>query len=380
MKHRSLLLAFATTAALAGASSAMAGAEVGSWYVAPQAVYVDPDKDLHADSSVGASFAVGKVVSEAWDTELAYIDTRHDVTGGGEALKMSGLSLNFNRVFMRDHKVNPFVGIGINTITARELGTTNTSRDLGVAVKAGALFDLTSNGALQLSAEVGERMDDFSQSIADTFAGLGLRFNFGAAHKPVMAAAPMPAPAPAPAPLPPPPPADSDHDGVPDSVDRCPNTVAGATVDAYGCELDSDHDGVVDRLDKCPDTPAGDKVDKVGCSRTIALKVQFDTDSSNIKPESYVELERFVRFFADVPYAKGVLEGHTDSVGKDAYNLRLSQRRADSVKAYVVAKGVDPARIVTKGFGESRPIADNATVEGRTANRRVLFVRDDFTD
>lgn len=379
MKHRSLLLAVATITGVAGASSAMAGAEVGSWYVSPQAVYVDPDKNYQADESIGGSLAIGKVVNKAWDVELAYIESHHDVTGGGNKLKLTGPSIYFNRVFMRDHAISPYIGAGINAIHVRNGAAQASGTDLGLGIKAGILADLTHNGALQLSAEVGKRSDNFSEHLEDVFAGLGLRFNFGAPAKAVAAAPIVQSAAPAPAPAAPPPPADSDHDGVLDSADKCPNTVAGAKVDATGCELDGDRDGVVDRLDKCPKTPAGDKVDAVGCGVNFALEVQFDTNSANIKPESYAELDTFVRFFNDVPSANGELQGHTDNVGKDAYNLKLSQRRADSVKAYVVSKGVDAARITTKGYGEAQPIADNTTVEGRAANRRVLFVRSDWT-
>jgi len=193
----------------------------------------------------------------------------------------------------------------------------------------------------------------------------------------VAAAAPTEAapPAPAAAPPPPPPPADSDGDGVVDPADRCPNTPAGARVDASGCELDGDRDGVIDRLDRCPNTPAGDKVDAVGCGLTIALQVNFDNNSATIKPESYGELDNLVEFLKAVPSARGTLEGHTDSVGSDAYNRNLSQRRADSVKAYVTGKGIDAARIEARGFGEAQPVADNATAEGRAQNRRVQFTR-----
>jgi OOP family OmpA-OmpF porin len=379
MKHRLLLLAVATTATLAGASSAMAGAEVGSWYLAPQAVYVDPDSDYHADEAIGASLSIGKVLSKQWDADLGYVDTRHDVAGGGNKLKLNGPSIYFNRVFLRDRAVNPYIGAGLNLIYSRENGIGAGDRDIGLGIKAGVLADLTQNGALQLSAEIGKRSAHFNDELMDVFAGVGLRFNFGAPAKaaPVVAQAPVPAPAPVPAT--PPPPADTDHDGVIDSIDQCPNTVAGAKVDGRGCELDNDGDGVVNRLDKCPKTPKGDKVDAVGCGVNFPLEVQFDTASATIKPESYPELDTFVEFFHEVPSAKGELQGHTDNVGKDAYNNKLSQRRADSVKAYVVSKGIDAARISTKGYGESQPIADNTTVEGRAANRRVLFVRSDWT-
>lgn len=359
MKHRSLLLALATTSAVAGVPSAMAGAEVGSWYVAPQAVYVDPDKNYLADESIGGSLAIGKVLSQNWDGELAYVDSRHDVAGGGNKLKLTGAALNFNRVFMRDNAVSPFIGFGLNSISSRKNGTGATNRDFGAAIKAGVLADITSNGALQLTAEIGKRSDDFTEHLEDVFGGLGLRFNFGAPQKVAAAPAPAPvaAPAPAPAAAPPPPPA-------PPAAPPPP-------------PADDDKDGVSNAADRCPRTPAGDKVDSVGCGLNLALEVQFETNSATIKPDSTGELDAFVQFMKDVPSVKGELQGHTDSVGKDAYNLNLSQRRAESVKAYIVAKGVDASRIEAKGYGETKPVADNATVEGKAANRRVVFVRSD---
>lgn len=376
MKHRSILIALATTSAILTAQSALAGAEVGSWYVAPKAVYVDPDNDFHADSAVGAGLGIGKVISKNWDVELSYVDSRHD-TDFGDKLKLNGVSLDLNRVFLRDAAVNPYIGFGVNSIHTRKYVNGETGSDFGGSIHAGLLADLIKNGALQLSAEVGRRADDFDRSLTETYGALGLRFNFGGQHaepsKPAPAA-PLAAPA-----APPPPPMDSDHDGVTDDLDKCPNTPAGARVDATGCELDSDHDGVVDRLDKCPNTPAGTKVDAVGCGITMRLEVNFDTNSAHIKPESDTELDNFVQFMKDVPTARGTLEGHTDSVGSDAYNLKLSQRRADAVKEYVVGKGVDGSRIAAKGYGESKPIADNKTEAGRAENRRVQFVRSDMT-
>ena len=78
-----------------------------------------------------------------------------------------------------------------------------------------------------------------------------------------------------------------------------------------------------------------------------------------------------------MPTARGEIEGHTDSVGSEAYNKKLSERRADSVKSYVVGQGVEISRLSTKGFGESQPVADNGTAEGRAQNRRVLTRRVD---
>lgn len=106
--------------------------------------------------------------------------------------------------------------------------------------------------------------------------------------------------------------------------------------------------------------------------RTIILDdVLFDFDKSNVKPEAAAILDRLVAFMNENKDKKAALSGHTDNVGSDAYNQGLSERRTASVKDYVVKKGVDGGRVSGQGFGESKPIADNKTREGRAKNRRV---------
>ena len=99
--------------------------------------------------------------------------------------------------------------------------------------------------------------------------------------------------------------------------------------------------------------------------------VLFDFDKSNIKPEAGAILDRLVAFMNENKDQKANLSGHTDSVGTDAYNQALSERRVNSVRDFVVKKGVDSGRVSGQGFGESKPIADNKTAEGRSKNRRV---------
>jgi OOP family OmpA-OmpF porin len=134
---------------------------------------------------------------------------------------------------------------------------------------------------------------------------------------------------------------------------------------------------VVNTADRCPTTPAGDRVDANGCSLRATLKVLFDTDSAVLKAESFAELDNMAKFLADVPNARGEVEGHTDSQGADAYNQALSQRRADAVRKYLVDKGVAGDRLQAKGYGESKPEGDNKTADGRAQNRRVVFQRTD---
>ena len=170
---------------------------------------------------------------------------------------------------------------------------------------------------------------------------------------------------------------DADGDGVPDSRDRCPNTPRGVRVDANGCPLDSDGDGVPDYKDKCPGTPRGAKVDANGCeimgSVTINVTADhFAFDSAELKPAMKSELDSVA---SKVKASKGdeMLEiiGHTDSTGPEAYNQGLSERRAQAAADYLAEQGVSPATMTIKGMGESQPVADNATREGRAMNRRV---------
>jgi len=187
-------------------------------------------------------------------------------------------------------------------------------------------------------------------------------------------------------------PLDSDKDGVVDYLDKCPGTPAGVKVDTNGCPLDSDQDGVADYLDKCPGTPAGVKVDMNGCppvavvpahvkeaaakrfcSKPAVLAINFDTNKSDIKPEYYAELKTVGDFLSYFPNAKGEISGHTDSTASNAYNQKLSEQRAESVEKYISKTfGVNPGRITTKGYGETKPIASNKTKAGRATNRRIV--------
>jgi OOP family OmpA-OmpF porin len=187
-----------------------------------------------------------------------------------------------------------------------------------------------------------------------------------------VAAAPVARPAPAPVPAAKP--ADSDGDGVTDDKDRCPNTPKGAKVNADGCELDGDGDGVVDVLDQCPGTPAGDKVDAKGCSlpKVIVLHgVNFDNDMSNLRPDAIAILDQAVATLKANPSVTVEIGGHTDSRNSDWYNLGLGERCAKAVMQYLISQGVEAGRLSVRSYGESAPIADNETEEGRMKNRRV---------
>ena len=137
---------------------------------------------------------------------------------------------------------------------------------------------------------------------------------------------------------------------------------------------DSDGDGVIDELDQCPDTMKGAKVDSVGCMTLINLNINFDTDKSVIKDSYSSRIAEFAKVMKTNPKLKASIEAHTDSVGSDAYNQKLSERRAASTVKALTDLGVDSSRIKAVGFGETRPVASNETAEGRAENRRVEAV------
>ena len=175
---------------------------------------------------------------------------------------------------------------------------------------------------------------------------------------------------------------DRDRDGIPDDIDRCPDQPG--PKENFGCPWpDRDRDGVPDKDDRCPDEP-GPK-ENFGCPRKQTLiivrkdrielkqQIHFATNKALILKDSYRVLRQVARALKDAPGVKVRVEGHTDNVGSRDRNLKLSQRRADSVKEFLVRQGVLRSRIVAEGFGPTRPIAPNTNRAGRAANRRVEF-------
>ncbi len=185
---------------------------------------------------------------------------------------------------------------------------------------------------------------------------------------------------------------DTDGDGLKDNVDKCPKQKEDPDgfEDDDGCpDDDNDKDGVVDKKDKCPDEPEviNGYRDEDGCPDKgkvfvivrkekieITKKVYFATGKAVIKRKSFNLLNQVAQTIrAHSEIAKIRVEGHTDSQGGEKYNKRLSQRRADSVRAYLIRKGVAPDRLEAVGYGEEKPIAPNTSAKGREQNRRVEF-------
>ncbi len=175
---------------------------------------------------------------------------------------------------------------------------------------------------------------------------------------------------------------DNDEDGVKDVADRCPSE-AGPAANGGCPDSDRDGDGVVDRLDNCPDE-AG-TAERQGCVERqrvrlaedrieILERVFFQSNRDRIQRRSHALLQNVAQVLISHPEIKHIqIEGHTDDRGPEARNQALSQRRAEAVVAFLVAEGVEPSRLTPRGFGESRPIANNRNRRGRAQNRRVEF-------
>jgi OmpA-OmpF porin, OOP family len=189
---------------------------------------------------------------------------------------------------------------------------------------------------------------------------------------------------------------DKDGDGIPDHLDKCPDSDPSIKVGPDGCPLDSDGDGIPDHLDECPQTPPGLKVlpngcalvgdcrkprpgeavDAKGCAldqRFILRGVKFEYDSDKLTKAAEGILSDVAETLSAYPDVTVEVQGHTDALGTDAYNLGLSERRSNAVKRFLVSRGVNGERLRPVGYGESSPIADNGTAEGQEENRRVEF-------
>lgn len=171
---------------------------------------------------------------------------------------------------------------------------------------------------------------------------------------------------------------DADGDGVADKDDECPSEAGPA--ENNGCPWpDTDGDGVLDKDDECPDT-AG-TVANNGCPEVTeevqaqlneyARTILFDTGKASLKPESTRVFVDIIRILDQYPNSRFTVEGHTDSVGSNSLNQRLSEERANSVRDFLINEGIDASRLEAVGYGEERPIATNNTRAGRTQNRRV---------
>ncbi len=181
---------------------------------------------------------------------------------------------------------------------------------------------------------------------------------------------------------------DNDGDGFRDDDDRCPNDPEDKDgyEDMDGCpELDNDQDGFLDPDDNCPTAPEtfNSYLDDDGCPDEIPddlrqfagaiPAIQFRVNSADLKRSAKPVLDKAAKALRKYADLHVTIEGHASSEGDDDYNMTLSQDRVVTVREYLIDRGIDPERLTARGYGETRPVADNATEEGRSLNRRVEF-------
>jgi len=338
------------------ATSALAADDETAWNAGVAAVFGEykfDDNNLD-DSSTGFKLFTGYRFNKWFGLEGAYHnfgDFEEDVlpaAPGGDAVAevdgFSGSALLY--IPLPSEDFNAFVKGGYYFFDQQVLvddAVFGSNSPDGFLAGAGMNFFVSDQLSLRAEGEWFDIDDGDLWSV-----NLGIQYLFGRPAKAVApVAAVVAAPVVAAAPPPPPPPADADGDGV------------------------------IDANDQCPDTPKGERVGPQGCSCDITRQVTFKLNSAELTAEDEAILDEVAENLTRLKFVSGTVIGHTDSSGSDEYNQRLSERRAQSVATYLEGKGIAVGRLATSGAGESEPVADNDTADGRAQNRRVVLKRTD---
>ena len=357
------LLAAALLGGLAVAQAASAQDFDDRWYLTGATGFNFQDSDRGTKDAPFVSVGLGKFISPVWslDFDLNHQNPNMD---SNQNLNWSqyGASLDLRRHFLTEGRGwNPYMLMGLGYQKSEEEFDASPSpnspgqrEDGNFAAKVGVGLQTTFDKAVAVRAELAYRADFDDQSynspnedmFGDLLASVGVVIPLG----PKAVAAPAPAPAPAP--------------------------VAPSCAD-----LDDDGDGVNNCDDKCPNSQPGQTIGPDGCPVPISIDlkgVNFDYDKSTLRPDAVSILGEAAEILKRYPDLRVEVAGHTDSKGTDAYNQKLSERRATAVYDYLTSQGVAASRLTGPiGYGESRPIAPNTNAdgsdnpEGRAKNRRT---------
>lgn len=347
----------------------------GRYYVTPSLSWVIADSGRQADDGQALTLAVGRPFGEVFALEAFAQYNRFDHEEGSGTTDLIGLGVN--SLFFPTNKVPAYllVGAGYGDVSSHPGGDKSYGSLLlnvgggywwkpfdflfkGVSLRTEAVYRLDAHNDRRTGADVNNGRKDFG----DILLSLGLNIPIGE-----VAAPPPPAAEPVEV-VPVMSPWDSDGDGVPDDLDQCPDTPAGTAVDANGCPA------AAAPASTCKAPEPGEKLNLAGCGTgdIIVLKgVNFDFDKDRLTVNAKTILDGVGEALKASPATNVELGGHTDGKGSDDYNRRLSDRRACSVARYLSAQGIAGQRMTPTGYGESKPVADNETDEGREQNRRV---------
>lgn len=305
-----------------GTAHAASGGGVEEPYLKFMGTWALPDRDreLKRRKLPGGVIGAGWVASENWNLEIDLQSLALNPKPGGSRQRLNSLSLNAMNVHFRDNWVSPYILVGagiLNTNISGERDRDNLQLQGGV----GLLTDITDRIALR--SEVLYRWENASGGFSDVLVNVGFQVGIGSrTPAPVVAQEPPPPPPPPAPPPPPPPPPEPEPEPVPDVIEL-PN-------------------------------------------------VRFETNSARLAATGREALIGAAELLRRNPSVVVEPQGHTDNTGPVAFNQRLSQERAEAVRQFLIEQGVPLAQLApARGYGIDRPIADNATAEGRARNRRV---------
>lgn len=337
---------FALSPALAQTLPADASPSRAQSYIGILGTGTDPDKNRNIPGVTDIDHAAGFALLYGWQGASRWgfeIQGFSEILETGNSLRTDyyryGGNLDLFYAFGDRTRFTPFVLIGgggnYNDVFPRQDKLTWFA-NAGLGFVTGPIFD---TGSIRLRGEARYVYDDFESGYDDFRYALGIEIPLFAEEE----------------------------------IEVTAITQEVKVVEVSTGLLDSDGDGVVDSKDQCPNTPAGERVDGLGCplGKLITLEgVTFEFDQTRLRPDAQTILDWATGLLKKYPDMQVEIAGHTDSVGSDRYNQRLSEGRARAVRQYFLDKGVTNP-LSAKGYGESEPVSDNDTEEGRERNRRV---------
>lgn len=383
--------------ALMALALSAAASEAPPNYVGLLGNYVLSDGVRNSDDGAGATLLFGTYLTENLSAEFSVFGhefSREFLPGGDDAFVGGGLDLRYR--FGSD-RLGGFIIGGLGAVHEDYVEESESSpyANLGIGMLVGITPSLEMRAEARTYATFNKVSFADENEQVDTRLGLGFQYSFARAPAPVLDSDGDGVPDTADlcpgtplgmpvddrgCPLPPPvaAPGDSDRDGVTDDIDQCPATPPGVVVDANGCPADEDGDGVLNAADACPRTPPGFQVDATGCvverqTVTVLQSVSFEFDSARLTADARRILDRVGAGLRGQPGMQVEIAGHTDALGTESYNQKLSLARATAVRDFLLNLGIGGSRLLVQGYGESRPVADNDTDAGRAQNRRVEF-------
>ena len=308
------------------------------------------DSNRREDHSSVVNLGFGYNFNTTWGSEITFQFAKPQWrTGGSDTpYKAEEVKINASALYHFDKgdALVPYLAGGLGVRNTNNPNNSSESSDFPtVNVGGGLKYFFTDNIAARVDARYYWDTEDDNGYNGNDFAVLaGIHVIFGAPEKPAPKAEPKPVP------MAPVAPVDSDGDCVPYDRDKCPNTPKGVQVDKDGCPI-------------------------VKPAKRMEIKIEFDFDKAVIRPDYHATLGDVAEFMDKYPNAVATIEGHTDSTGPEGYNQGLSEQRANAVRDFLSGnKKIDANRLKTVGYGETRPIADNGTRDGRQRNRRVIGV------